>query len=167
MCGECTCTIASSICLRSCVCHLNHANSSHKVLGHKKNPDQDPSDTAILGKQSLCHIKESGPRGTKEAQRQVLSYLWDKGALSFEPATGRSAFWTQCGLIDPSLWFPLIWIRGCSLLFLLGGLCAFALGRTSQTIHSRQTVQRLTTRNRPSEPGQWDQRSALCSTLAG
>lgn len=25
-----------SFCLRSCVCHLNRANNSHKVLGHKK-----------------------------------------------------------------------------------------------------------------------------------
>lgn len=85
MCGECTCAVASSICLLNYVCHLNHVNSSPKVLGHKKNPDQDLSGTAILGKQSLCHFEESGLRGAKEAQRQVLSYLWDKGGIGFEP----------------------------------------------------------------------------------
>ena len=67
MCGKCSWAVARPICLLNYVCHLNPVNSNHKVLGHKANPDQYLSDTAILGKQPLCNIKESGLIGTKEA----------------------------------------------------------------------------------------------------
>lgn len=130
--------------LHNKLCLLYGASS-----GSSQQPSQEPGKQGESSSgswwhchrgKSLCHIKESGLRGTKDDLTYVLISLLQRaeGTLCFEPAVGRSAFWTCYGsILYLGLWFPLSWNRGRSLLFLLG-ILAFALGRPSQSICSHQ-----------------------------